>query len=262
MNARSLRCASSLVWLVLVLCSGRAVADVDDVPMNVGLNPTQPLTALGVSASETVLTATAKEAAQTFDVRVAFGKRSELRLQLPFYNRLSIAGVGTASGTGDPSAAYTYVFSHGGERFEQAASLALSIGSGNANFSAGRTLVTPSYTFSYRLGPRTCLVLIPSYTFGTTPKAGFSRTQTLALNPYAIFNLTRSGAYAALSTQWQRVRGDYRYDSSEASVRIGDLFERRYNIAAFFATPLGGFSYAHRMHSSFGLTFQVQRDTR
>ncbi len=225
----------------------------------IGLDPACPITAIGVTATDTPLTAHATQHGIALDGRLARRGREEFDLVLPIANRLTIDGEGSASGAGDARLGYRRVLVRHG-RLAQTAGIALALPTGSDAFSSGRTRIAPSYAFSYALGDRVHLVLLGSYGFDSKgTRLPFSpRTQQLDVIPRAIVDLSqRYGIYAAIEGDGARVTGDERYTSYTATARLG-IVRRAWNLSASYTEPLGTFSYEHLYHRSLGVELRWQ----
>jgi hypothetical protein len=92
---------------------------------------------------------------------------------------------------------------------------------------------------SYALGDRVSLVAFGTYAFdiGGTKLPFAPRLQALSVIPRAIFDLSRSGAYAEVGLIGTSVTGQQRYQAYKADGALGIVYHR-FNIALRIADPI------------------------
>jgi len=245
--------------LFAMLSPLKAFASDTGKPIVTGLDPTQPVTSVGLMSRATTLTALAHETDRTLVASGAFGRRSELLLALPYRDSLSIDGIGSQNGVGDASLEYRYVLSSSKARFAQMAGLGLSLASGSATFSSGQTQLAPAYAFSYHIARRLTFITESRYSFALSTKEGFPQLRGLDVTPTILASLSRRGVYAAFSTDIQGVRGAYHFTGCESTLRLGAVFSRRLNFSIYYTVPTSNMTYNHILHVSYGLSLTIQR---
>lgn len=247
--------AFSLCLAALAL-PAQALACTNDA-VTTGLDPTQFQTSVGIAFERQTLTHEAAKTVQTLHATYAYGYDSEFELTFPYRESLKIQGVGSATGSGDASLAYTRLLSCG-ERWRAAVGLQTSFDTGNENFTSGGLRLVPSAAISYRDGRWVRFVLAPSFSLPIAQRRNFPTARTAELAARSIFYLPR-GAYASIGADAQEISGDYRYNAATASVTLGGVIHGRYNIAAFYVVPITKFTYDHVEQSSVGLRLSYQR---
>lgn len=221
--------------------------------INTGLDPACPLTAAGVDLSTQTVSANASEHTATLFGSWTWHDGAQLTLTAPVYMHLGIANVGDAYGTGDLELGFTQAFG-GKKRLTQVAGLSSTLATGATAFSNGATQLAPLYGLSYALGGRVSLVATGQYWFdvGGTKLPFAPRTQTLAIVPRAIVDLSRSGLYAAANLQGDDVTGNLRYQAYQAGATLG--FARRHaNLAVDVGYPITTYTREHIFYRSIGL---------
>ena len=228
-------------------------------PINTGLDPACPLTAVGISDSTTALTQTATQHETILFGSWEMNGDRELRVTMPVYEHLGIAGVGDAFGTGDAAVGYTQAFG-GTKRLTQVAGLSVSFATGATNFSAGSTQLTPLYALSYALGDRISLITIGQYSFcaGGTKLPFAPRTQDLVIIPRAVIDLSRSGLYTALELRGSDITGEERYQAYQSGISLG-IVHRHLNLAATYGVPIDRFTREDEFYHEFGVRISWQR---
>jgi hypothetical protein len=182
-----------------------------------------------------------------------------LTLTVPAYNHLGISGVGDAYGLGDLAIGYTQAFG-GTKRLTQFAGLTTSFATGSAEFSAGRSQLSPMYGLSYALGRSVSLVASGEYTFdaGGTKLPFAPQTQSLSILPRAIIDFSGSGAYAAANLLYTSVTGQERYQAFEAGATVG-VVRRHINLALNVSDPIAIFTREHVFYHAIGLQASWRR---
>ncbi len=244
------RLTSVVLGVSIVVCTvAPAAADPHASPscaINTGLDPACPLTAASIDSGSTLLSDTASQHTDTLALSLAWRGDRQISVSLPFYQHLSIAGVGDAFGTGDMGIGYSFAF--GGEkRLTQAAGISAVLATGSNQFySTGRSELIPMYALSYALGDRVTLLAMGTYAFdaGGEKVSLAPATRAFTLTPRAIVDLTRSGLYAAADAQISAVRGDERYESYQADATLGYV-RRHIGLAVTYREPVDPFTRAH-----------------
>ncbi len=248
--------AVSICIVVFSLIPAFARAADNSMTTVTGLDPTQLLNSVSAEVSTERLTPLAIQTNRVIAIRHALGERTEFRFMFPIRDSLSINGIGSQGGVGDISAQYRYIFPSR-VRLGQVVGLGVSLATGEPSFSSGETQIVPYYGLSYHLGKRLTAIVEARYSVTLVTKSGFVETHGLEISPHILAILSQRGTYSDFAADICEVRGGYHYTSSEATLRVGQVFARRFNLSFFYTTPLSNFTYRNIQQRAYGVTFGV-----
>jgi hypothetical protein len=244
--------AAALAAVLFGMCAASARASQSFCQVNTGLDPACPQTAIGAGDSSQTLDAAANGHTDTIFGSFARHDR-QIDVTIPIHRQLGIAGAGAAYGLGDSTIGYSQVLWRDA-RLSQTAGISAILSTGAQAFSAGRNAVAPAYALSYAVGDRIRLVAIGAYRFdvGGTKLPFAPRTQALHVIPRAIFDVTKSGAYAAFDVQGASITGQERYQSYLSDATIGAVHGHE-NVSFTYTVPIARYTREHVLYHSIGL---------
>lgn len=228
--------------------------------INTGLDPACPLTGAGLTGAQQTITPAATLAGTTIFAQRAWNGRNQFRVDFPVREHLSINGVGSASGRGDLSAAFTTRLQPELARFDETLGAALTLPTGSDAFSAGRAYLDPSYSLTYHAARGISLIGLVDYAFpvGGTRLPYAPNLQTLNVRGRALA-VAHNGIYGALEAGFAGVHGDERYTAYDGRVIVGAVFAHRYNASVWYDQPFSQFTKDHVFEHGLGFSLSLQR---
>jgi hypothetical protein len=214
----------------------------EDTAINTGLDLTQPLNAIGYTYGRNQVSPGVTLNDDAIDASFAWAHRNQVSALYPYRGSVGLQ--------------YDFVVPSNG-RVVQAFGTGVTLKSGDLN-GTRETQFAPLYVLSYHPNRSTSLLLRTQYAVGANPSDGTPRYNELSVSPSAIVTLPRS-AYVALAPRYERVSGDVKNTTYDATFTLGKVILNRYNVSAYYDVPMNGATYSTSFNSRFGVKVSLQQ---